>query len=340
MIKVNETPLRTSVNYGINDLSIDEKILDVTPTKINYTLDNDKVTVLPFRSLTLKRTISSLLDSQSQDMSNLDFNIVLDKNLDDTLIIEPSKAKTLISNINIVVKEDISAKVIIKLDESITYNNLKLKVTAKKGSNLELAIVCDIDGENFINYEADLEENANLNTFVFDFCKKLSVQNINFGLNGENAKSNLRSIYLGEGNEVIDLNYLNEVFGKNCSANIEVVGALKDKATKNFKGTVNLIKGCKKSSGSESEFCTLLSHDAKSKALPMLLCTEEDVDGKHSTATGQIDDKQMFYLMSRGLNQKEAQKLIVLTKFNTIINCLFDDNLKNIILEIIDRKFD
>lgn len=338
MIKVNETPLRTSVNYGINDLSIDEKILNVTPSKFDFSPLN--ATTTPFEGIELKRTISSVLDKQSQDMSNLDLNIVLDKKLDDNLIIEPSKAKTLISNINILIKEDITAKVIIKLDGNISYSNLKLKVTAEKDSNLDLAIVCDIDGESFLNYEANLEENANLNAFVFDFCKKLSVQNINFGLNGENAKSNLRSIYLGEGNEVIDLNYLNEVFGKNCIANIEVVGALKDKASKNFKGTVNLIKGCKKSCGIESEFCTLLSHDAKSKALPMLLCTEEDVDGKHSTATGQIDDKQMFYLMSRGLSQKEAQKLIVLTKFNTIINCLFDDNLKNIIFEIIDRKFD
>lgn len=338
MIKVNETPLRTSVNYGINDLSIDEKILNVTPSKFDFSPLN--ATTTPFEGIELKRTISSVLDKQSHDMSNLDLNIVLDKKLDDNLIIEPSKAKTLISNINILIKEDITAKVIIKLDGNISYSNLKLKVTAEKDSNLDLAIVCDIDGESFLNYEANLEENANLNAFVFDFCKKLSVQNINFGLNGENAKSNLRSIYLGEGNEVIDLNYLNEVFGKNCIANIEVVGALKDKASKNFKGTVNLIKGCKRSCGSESEFCTLLSHDAKSKALPMLLCTEEDVDGKHSTATGQIDDKQMFYLMSRGLSQKEAQKLIVLTKFNTIINCLFDDNLKNIIFEIIDRKFD
>ena len=102
----------------------------------------------------------------------------------------------------------------------------------------------------------------------------------------------------------------------------------------------NFKKDCKKAYGSETEFCTLLSTDAKSKALPILLCTEEDVDGKHSTATGQIDDKQMFYLMSRGLNKKEAQKLILKAKFNTIINDLFDESLKNLILDTIDRKFE
>ena len=40
----------------------------------------------------------------------------------------------------------------------------------------------------------------------------------------------------------------------------------------------------------------LLSDKAKSKALPMLLCTEEDVEGNHSTATGKLDEKELFYI--------------------------------------------
>ena len=40
----------------------------------------------------------------------------------------------------------------------------------------------------------------------------------------------------------------------------------------------------------------LLSDKAKSIALPMLLCTEEDVEGNHSTASGKVDEKQLFTL--------------------------------------------
>lgn len=49
----------------------------------------------------------------------------------------------------------------------------------------------------------------------------------------------------------------------------------------------------------------LLSDKAKSKALPMLLCTEEDVEGSHSTATGKVDESELFYLMTRGFSKKK-----------------------------------
>ena len=57
----------------------------------------------------------------------------------------------------------------------------------------------------------------------------------------------------------------------------------------------------------------LLSEKAKSLALPMLLCTEDDVEGNHSTASGKVDKEQLFYIMTRGLSYKEAVKLIAVS---------------------------
>ena len=85
---------------------------------------------------------------------------------------------------------------------------------------------------------------------------------------------------------------------------------------------------------------TLLSNKAKSIALPMLLCTEEDVEGNHSTASGKVDMKQLFYLMTRGLSYKEAVKLIVKANFQKIIDRINDEELKNVILKEIDKKLD
>ena len=38
----------------------------------------------------------------------------------------------------------------------------------------------------------------------------------------------------------------------------------------------------------------ILSDDSKSIALPMLLCTEEDVEGNHSTASGRVEESELF----------------------------------------------
>ena len=100
------------------------------------------------------------------------------------------------------------------------------------------------------------------------------------------------TIYLGKENQVFDLNYIGELKGEMSKIDIEVQGALKDRAKKHFKGTIDFKKGCKKAKGNENEACMLLSDTAKSLALPMLLCSEEEVEGNHSSSAGKIDEKE------------------------------------------------
>ena len=84
-----------------------------------------------------------------------------------------------------------------------------------------------------------------------------------------------------------------------------------DSATKVFRGTIDFKKGCKKSIGDENEFCVLLSDNTVSRSLPMLLCSEEDIIGTHSSASGYVSDKSLFYIMSRGISRKKAYKLLL-----------------------------
>ena len=72
----------------------------------------------------------------------------------------------------------------------------------------------------------------------------------------------------------------------------------------------------------------------------MLLCSEEDVEGNHSTSSGKIGEKELFSIMSRGFELKEAMKLMVRAKFNKIIDNIKDENLKEEILEEIDKRLD
>ena len=56
----------------------------------------------------------------------------------------------------------------------------------------------------------------------------------------------------------------------------------------------------------------------------MLLCSEEEVEGNHSSSAGKIGEKELFYIMSRGFELKEAMKLMVRARFNKIL-----ENIKN-----------
>ncbi len=89
-------------------------------------------------------------------------------------------------------------------------------------------------------------------------------------------------MYLGKENQLFDFNYIGELQAEKSNIDIQVEGALKDHAKKHFKGTIDFKKGCKKATGNETENCMLLSNTARSLALPMLLCSEEEVEGNHS----------------------------------------------------------
>ena len=84
----------------------------------------------------------------------------------------------------------------------------------------------------------------------------------------------------------------------------------------------------------------LLSDTAKSIALPMLLCSEEEVEGNHSSSAGKIGEKELFYIMSRGLSHKEAIKLIVKAKFYSLIEKISEEELRQEVIDEIDRRLD
>ena len=173
---------------------------------------------------------------------------------------------------------------------------------------------------------------------LIDIGAKESISNYFSNAIGNKADNDLKTIYLGQGSQVKDLNYIVHLRGEKTNVDIDVQGALKDSSKKNFKGTIDFKKGCKKAKGNENEYCMLLSDKAKSIALPMLLCTEADVEGNHSTASGKVDESAVFYIMSRGLSYKEAVRQLVKANFNKIIEGIQDEEVKTEILQEIDKR--
>ena len=64
------------------------------------------------------------------------------------------------------------------------------------------------------------------------------------------------------------------------------------------------------------------------------------LNGNHSSSAGKIGEKELFYIMSRGFELKEAMKLLVRAKFNKILENINDEELKEQILNEIDKRLD
>lgn len=345
-LKVNDTPVRTARNFKINNIEVELDLPEKIAEFKNVEIINDKSTIdSEVSNLPLTYGNGKILEELNYETANSKIriqtsnkkeNIKIRYNFDDNNL-------NLINQIEIIANGDTNVIIEYKSQTSqkCLHNGI-IRTIANENAKLNVTIVnlLNEDSDNFEAIENRLEKNSKVKHTIIDIGGKTSVSNYYSNVIGENADNDLKSIYLGIGEQRKDINYIAELRGTKTNIDIDVQGALKDSAKKNFKGTIDFKKGSKKAKGNENEYCMLLSDKAKSIALPMLLCTEEDVEGNHSTASGKVDEKQLFYIMTRGISYKEAVKLIVKSKFNKIIERILDEELKDEILSEIDKRLD
>ncbi len=350
-LKLNDTPVRTSRNFNINNIKLmDVDIPEIIDDFNNLEIIGEESQVQNNANINKSKLIYGLGTELEKlnEKSNKDLKIELDSTDEKEIQLNfkfDDNNLTLLENIEIIANENSKSTVILKYistNKEKAFHNGIIRVKAKKNSEIKIIIVNLINEEsnNFISIENNIEENAKCKYIMVDFGGKNSITNYYSNLIGESSENIINTIYLGKENQLLDLNYIGELRGKKSNIDIDVQGALKDNAKKHFKGTIDFKKGSKKSKGNENEFCLLLSETARSMALPMLLCTEEDVEGNHSCATGKADNKQLFYIMSRGFSYKEAMKLIVRARFNKIIEQIDNEKLRNEILQEMNEKLD
>ena len=352
MFKLNETPVRTSRNFNINNIKLkDVNMPEIINDFTSYEIINktDEINVETAKSdFNIIYGLGDILVNQVKKSANKNIKLIIDgkKSKEAILQFNFDKANnTLVENIEIVAEKGANATIIIKYESDKGKNyfhNGIIRLAAKENSNINIVIANFLNeySNNFITIENTLESNANVDYTIIDFGGKNSITNYYSNLIGEKSKNNINTIYLGKDSQLFDLNYIGELRGEKSLIDIEVIGAIKDEAKKHFKGTIDFKKGAKKAKGNENEYCMLLSDKAKSIALPMLLCSEEDVEGNHSSSAGKIGEKELFYIMSRGFELKEAMKLMVRAKFNKILTNIKNDELKGKILEEIDKRLD
>lgn len=350
-LKLNETPIRTAKNYGINNIKLEN--IDIPENVPEF--NGLKITGASSGKVTVNENIckndfkygnGDIFAKQIEENSNKNLCVEINGILDEELFLDFVLSKdnmNLVENILIKANENSKGTVIIRFsseEELEYYHNGQIKVIAEKNAKLNIVMVNLLNNKtnHFLAIENIIEENAEIRYVTAEFGGKNTIINYYTCLQEKGANNEISTIYLGGENQIIDLNYIVEAYGEKTNIDMDLKGAISGNCKKHFKGTIDFKKGCKKSKGNENEYCTILSDKAKSIALPMLLCTEEDVEGNHSTAAGKIDSKKLFYLMTRGLSKADSERLIVRAQFNSVIEKIENEEIRNNILEVINRE--
>lgn len=333
---LNPTPVRTANNFEINDITLDFKMPKATDFT-RMSVEDNKYAEIDIKNECAK--INSRIGLEIKSNKNIYIRIPEGKVIKDTIrLLFKLESNTLIDNVKIDVGKNSKVKLLFAY-EGTGFHFLKQEVKLHEYANAHITIsnMLDYDSMSFIAIENELEDNSKLKHSMVEFGGKNRVSNYYSKQLGFATENDVDTIYLGNKDELIDINYLIEQFGKKSKANVRVQGALNDKAQKHFKGFIDFKEGCSKSIGKENENCTLLSDKAISRSLPVLLCHEEDVEGAHGVSTGKIDEKKLFYIMTKGIPYEAAKKLIVKANFSSIIKDIPNDNCQSLIMKRVDE---
>lgn len=155
---------------------------------------------------------------------------------------------------------------------------------------------------------------------------------------GDRSTSDLKSVVVGRGEQTINLTSRIVQYGKETDGHILKHGVMKEKASSIFNGIGYIKHGGSGSSANQESRVLMLSENARGDANPILLIDEDDVEAGHAASVGRVDPEQLYYLMSRGISQHEAERLVIHGFLDPVVRELPIADVQRQLREVIELK--
>ena len=218
-----------------------------------------------------------------------------------------------------------------------SFVNSVTDIIVEDGANLEHIIVDDFakDTYHVANVCVKQYKDSNFVSHNFSMGKKFARRDFNVELNQSGANCNLFGLYFVDKENHIDHHTTIEHKEANCNSNEHYKGILSGKSTGVFNGRIHVHPDAQKTDAIQKNQNLLLSDDAIIHTKPELEIYADDVKCTHGATVGQLDEKGLFYLRSRGLNRKEAQQILIRAYVNEIIENVSDEKIRSELMELI-----
>jgi Fe-S cluster assembly protein SufD len=226
------------------------------------------------------------------------------------------------------------------MDTQQSFVNIKTAIRLKDGAQL---VLTKVQAETNDNYHVATEnvaqaENSNFSINTITLGGELVRNNLNIQVNGHNCETNLNAAYILKDNQHVDNHTLVDHRVAHCVSNELYKGVIDDKATAVFNGKVFVRKDAQKINAFQSNGNVLLSNTATVNSKPELEIYADDVKCSHGSTTGQLDEKAVFYLRSRGLSEKQAREMLVQAFVGDVLDKL-DEPIRTFVDDILEKRF-
>jgi Fe-S cluster assembly scaffold protein SufB len=190
------------------------------------------------------------------------------------------------------------------------------------GSNLSFAGLQDLPLRQvaFQHRSAVVGRGATLRWALAQLGSRIVRSRIDNRLEGDGATVEQAEIVFGSADQLFDLTSYTRHVGRDTTGNLLSKGALTDRSRAYMKGLATIETSAHGTDSYLGEFAMLLSKQARSVAIPSLEIDQPDCRRvAHASSVGPIDESQLFYLESRGLEREEARKFIILGYLEPVV---------------------
>jgi Fe-S cluster assembly protein SufD len=157
-------------------------------------------------------------------------------------------------------------------------------------------------------------------------------------LQDRGASSEVLGVVLGDDKEKFNFNTVQEHNAPDTTSDINFRVALKGASSSVYQGIIRVAKTAQRTNAYQSNKNLLLGEEARADSIPKLEILTDDVKCSHGATVGPIDKEQLFYLMSRGLDRKESEELVVGGFFRQVVEACPIKGVHEWILDLVGEK--
>ena len=203
------------------------------------------------------------------------------------------------------------------------------------------------------NYKVDKLENKNIKysfnnivqnkntiseTFILSSGSNFFKSEINCNLKGEHSSAFVNGIFSLDKNKHHEIRTTINHLTENTKSYQLIKSVLEDSSKAVYQGKIYVNSVAQKTDGYQLSKAILLNKDSEFNAKPELEIYADDVKCSHGSASGSLDEDSIFYLMSRGLNYKQARELLINGFLLDVVEKITDSEIKNLIKNMIGIK--
>ena len=192
---------------------------------------------------------------------------------------------------------------------------------------------------NFATVRARLDQGAQLTAGMIGLGGRLTKARVEVALAGEGSQTNLLGVSYGNGSQHFDYTTLQDHIAPRTTSDLLYKAALAGQASEVWYGTVRIRKGASGSDANQTSRNLLLSDRAKAAPIPVLEIEQYDIlRCSHGATAGPLEEDQLFYLESRGIEHEAAERLLVQAFFRQVFDRIPDASVARRLEKALARK--